>query len=101
MSNTQHATSAIIRRQSLTASISKACRHCNAPGVFQSSETFIKDYPAIYRPLWAGREVGPICPCCSNNRDHNKELGEVWSKEYRTPGPLRQIVQKVKSLIRK
>ena len=92
---------AIQRRQSLSASISKACPKCNAPGVFQNSESFIEKYPNVFRPTWAGRDVGPICPCCNSTRDEKKELGEIWSKTWKPPGILSQVVEKVKGLIKR
>jgi hypothetical protein len=97
---TQYAGTAIARRQSLSASIIKACPKCNAPGVYQNSESYIKDYPQIFRPTWAGRDVGPVCPCCNARRLEPQELGEIWAKEWRLSGPFRRLVEKVKSLIK-
>jgi hypothetical protein len=98
---TQYVSNVIVRRQSLSASISRACRKCNAPGVYQNNEFFIKDYPKVFRPLWAVRDVGPICPCCGASRQENTDLGEIWSREWRLQGSFRRLVEKVKSLIKK
>lgn len=101
MANQQTVSSAIFRRQSMTASITKACPKCNAPGVYQNSESFIQDYPEIFRPLWAGKDVGPVCPCCGNNRNQDEQLGEIWSKTWKAQGPIEQMIGKVKGLFKK
>ena len=97
----QTVSSAIIRRQSLTASITKACPKCKAPGIYQNSEYYVKDYPKIFRPLWAGRSVGPVCPCCGSNRDQDESVGEIWSLEWKTQGPIERMIEKVKGLFKK
>jgi hypothetical protein len=75
----------LLRKQSLTASVSKSCVFCGAPAVFQRSELFIKKYPKIFRPAWAGRPVGDTCPCCGVKRPKDESLGEIWTKEWRVP----------------
>ena len=101
MTTQQQVSSAIVRRQSLTASISKACLKCNAPGVYQNNESFIKDYPDIFRPLWAGKDVGPVCPCCGANRNQDEQLGEIWAKEWIARGSIERVIEKVKGLFKK
>jgi hypothetical protein len=98
---TQYVTNAIIRRQSLSASVSRACQKCHAPGVYQNNESFAKNYPQVFKPLWAGRSVGPVCPCCGALRPETTDLGEIWSREWKLQGSFRRLVEKVKSLIKK
>ena len=89
----------IVRRQSLHAVINRACETCNAPGLFQNDVSFIEKYPEIYRPAWAGRPVGNTCPCCNSPRLPEENLGEIWSREWRTPGALKRLFKKAKSYI--
>ena len=90
-----------VRRQSLMASISRACPKCGAPGLFQIDSTFANTYPEIFRPEWAGKDVGEICPCCQFNRVPVESLGEIWSKEWRLLGVFRRLVVSVRALLAK
>jgi hypothetical protein len=57
----------IVRRQSLHATVIRACANCGAPG-----HAF-------------GRPVGPICPECGAVRPSDENKGEIWSKVWRRP----------------
>ena len=86
----------IVRRQTLELSISRACKECGAPGVFQRDQSYIEKYPEVYRPAWAGRVVGAVCPHCGLRRPEAEQLGEVWKQEWKAAGFFRRLWNKMK-----
>jgi hypothetical protein len=93
-------TSPIVRRDSLTISVTPACWNCGAPGLYQSNVSFIESYPEIYRPTWNGRPVGETCPCCGAIRSATIDKGEVWSREYRVETFFEKLSRKIKELFK-
>jgi len=79
---TQGADVTLRRRQSLEASVVRACTNpeCGAGGVFH-------DVPGVnvahYDPERKDQPVGPICLCCGAERPADEPQGEIWSREYR------------------
>lgn len=69
----------------VTAVVTRACRKCNAPGVWQSfavkgknsaqisdMEKMYQGWPKVFLPLESplvGRSVGDKCPCCGESRE--------------------------------
>lgn len=53
-------------KQSLHATVIRACKACGAAG---TDET--------------GKDVGPVCPKCGADRPKNEVLGEIW-RRYRS-----------------
>lgn len=53
-------------KQSLHASITRACRSCGAPGHVD------------------GKHVGNVCPACGAGRPDDIPLGEIWSRNKLT-----------------
>jgi len=88
----------VVRKQTLHASITRACVECGAPGKFQNDMSFIANYPELYRPAWAGRDVGENCPHCGRKRAEDENLGELWSREFRTPDLLQRLKKWVRSV---
>lgn len=70
----------LTRKQSLHATVIHACPSCGAPGVFHAVQGV---NVGCYDPMKVGQPVGPICPNCQAVRDPDKDLGEVWKREYR------------------
>jgi hypothetical protein len=98
---TQHSTevvSGISHRQTLHASVVRACVECQAPGLYQSSESFVEKYPELYRPAWAGQPVGDVCPHCGHKRPKTEDLGEIWSKEWRVGSFFQRLFAMARSL---
>ena len=54
---------ATLQKQSLKATVIRACPHCGMHG--------LDGY---------GRPVGPICPHCGGKRPQDEYLGEIWSR---------------------
>lgn len=89
------------RKQSLHATVIRACRKCGAPGFWHDDPNGNR---ACYDPV-KKREaaltdsgfasVGKICPSCGANRDDDEYLGEIWSKVWRGPTLLEFIKQKL------
>ena len=52
------------QRQSVAATVIRACRNCGSPGVDDK-----------------GQPVGNICPTCGSVRPPDEDKGEVWVKE--------------------
>jgi len=77
-------TSRVTRKQSLYASVIRACPNCGAPG-------FWHDTPGVNVGCYAPEKVtrlgedfvGPVCPCCGHDRDPIECKGQIWSKEWR------------------
>ena len=90
--------SGISHRQTLYASVVRACVECHAPGVYQSDESFVEKYPELYRPAWAGNPVGDVCPHCGRKRPKVEDLGQVWSKEWRVGSLFQRLFAMVSSL---
>lgn len=67
------------RRQSLEATVIRACKSCNAPGIY-SAEERIKAWPGAFDLVLAGKPVGPVCPNCGAARPEDENRGEIWSK---------------------
>ena len=55
---------AYLRKQTLSATIIRACVNCGKPG--------IKD----------DKPVGPICPWCNAERPQNDDRGAIWQRIY-------------------
>lgn len=66
--------SGLISRQSVSATIVRACRHCGAPGMVD------------------GKPVGEICHSCGKDRPPNEDKGEIWFREVRTKGESKWIL---------
>lgn len=98
---TQVAATAITRKQSLVASVSRACKGCGAPGVYQNDKSWIDRYPELYRPAWAGRDVGTNCPHCGQKRPEIEDLGEIWSREYRVLSSLEKFFRRIVGFVKK
>lgn len=60
--------SGLVSRQSVSATIIRACRHCGAPGVVD------------------GQPTGEICHNCGEDRPPDENKGEIWFREFRTQG---------------
>lgn len=101
---TQVTATTITRKQSLIASVSRACKGCGAPGVYQNDKSWIDRYPELYRPAWAGRDVGSNCPHCGQKRPEIEKLGEIWSREWVVGGRVfrffHRLVERVRSLMK-
>lgn len=69
----------IIRKQTLNATVIRACTCCGAPG-------FYHDVPDVnagcFDPARKGQPVGPVCPNCGEDRPANEDRGEIWCKEW-------------------
>ncbi len=74
--------SQIVKRQCLIASVSRACRNCGAPGVWQADPVI----PELFNPGAVGQDVGAICPRCGAARPEPEQLGEIWSRETHADG---------------
>jgi ribosomal protein S27AE len=64
-----------VSRESLVASISRACVNCGAPGVKQ--------------------EVSKDCPNCGMPRPPDEYLGEIWAREITFWQMLREYLRRV------
>lgn len=64
-----------VSRESLVASISRACVHCGAPGVKEEQST--------------------TCPGCGAPRPPDEPLGEIWSQEITFWQMLREYLRRV------
>lgn len=102
MVNKVETVSHIFRKQSLHATIARACRNCGAPG-------FWHDVPGVnvacYDPEKKKQAemrdegfapVGSICPACGCNREEVESLGEIWSKVWRGPTVVEMIREKLR-----
>jgi hypothetical protein len=98
MTHNVETVSGITHRQTLHASVTRACVECRAPGLYQNDQSFIEKYPELYRPAWAGRPVGEVCPHCGHRRSKTEDLGEVWSKEWRVGNIFQRLFAAVRSL---
>lgn len=89
--------SGLIRRQSLHATVIRACKKCGAPGHWHDNPNLAKACydPAKKRAADAAglgvAPVGPVCPQCGNHREDDEHLGEIWSKVWRVPTFWEQI----------
>jgi len=54
---------ATLQKQSLHATVIRACPHCGEHGLDSQ-----------------GRPVGQICPHCGGKRSPDEALGEIWSR---------------------
>lgn len=77
----------IRRAQALEVAVHRACRYCNAPGVY-SDEPRVRDgWYGCYRHPGdpdVGQPVGPQCPNCGGDRGPSlvERLGIVWRKIF-------------------
>lgn len=72
------------RRQSLAATVHRACRHCGAPGVYSTEPRIHTHWRACHVPPGSpldGQPVGNFCPQCGGRRPAAEQLGEIWHKE--------------------
>lgn len=72
-------------RQSVAATIIRACPHCTAPGTWTFSQEALDKWPRVWVNMASnarGWPVGPICPNCSLPRNDDEVLGEIWVKEH-------------------
>lgn len=76
--------SRIFRRQSLYASVIRACKNCGAPGYWHNIQGV---NPGCFAPEKVTQleadPVGLICPQCGAARGDIERKGEIWSKEWR------------------
>lgn len=86
MSREQHVdVSRIYRKQSLYANVTLACRYCGAPGYWHNTPNVNVGCYAPEKVTKLGEDpVGPLCPCCGNDRPAVEHHGEIWSKTWRT-----------------
>ncbi len=76
----------ILRRQSLEAVVITACPNCGAPGVYKSEISIAIGWPKCYVSPGDHRDtktVGDTCPECGYLRNPDRDLGEIWSREWR------------------
>lgn len=90
----------VVRKQSLHASVVRACRNCGAPGYWHNIPDVNPGCFAPEKVTQIGADpVGPICPQCGAAREEIERLGEIWSKEWRVSlwsaliGALRDLVK--------
>jgi hypothetical protein len=99
---------ATVQRQSVEATVHRACRACYAPGTWTSDirvlgpctvgvpdpdnpgqdkpMTFPEGWPRVFVPKGCnadGWPVGNKCPNCGNVRSEPEVLGEIWVKEFK------------------
>jgi hypothetical protein len=79
-------TSDLLRRQSLEATIFRACGSCGAPPTYKSHESIRDGWPGCYvepgDPL-DNQLVGDICPNCGAKQLSPEPRGEIWAREWR------------------
>jgi hypothetical protein len=74
----------VVRKQSLHASVIRACKQCGAPGYWH-------DIPGVNPGCYAPEKVtklgedpvGEVCPQCGEEREPVEYKGEIWSREWR------------------
>lgn len=64
-------------RRSLEGTIVRACRSCQAPGLYSSADSIKDGWPACYDPKRNGQPVGDVCPQCGALRPANEFRGEL------------------------
>jgi hypothetical protein len=74
----------ITRKQSLHATVIRACRVCGAPGYWHNTPGVNVGCYAPERVTQLGSDpVGATCPCCGSPRPSVVEdRGEIWSRLY-------------------
>jgi len=83
MSDTSHVSN-IYRKQSLHASVIRACRNCGAPGFWHNIPDVNPGCFAPEKVTKLGEDfVGTICPQCGKSRDDIEHHGEIWSKVWK------------------
>lgn len=76
------------RRQGCVVAVHRACPHCQAPGVWTSSEHIRNSrWSACFVDQGAsldGEPVGDKCPSCGKSRGPGliERLGEVWNRVF-------------------
>jgi hypothetical protein len=76
--------SRVYRKQSLYASVIRACKSCGAPGYWHNTPGVNVGCYAPDKVTQLGSDpVGIVCPCCGAARDRLEQKGEIWKKEWR------------------
>ena len=69
-----------IRRLAWEGTVIRACRKCQAPGVYMNDPSLAERWPAcVDVTMMPGdrKPVGDICPQCGAKRPRDEELGEL------------------------
>lgn len=74
----------IHRKQALYATVIKACGNCGAGGVYHDVEGV---NVGCYDPTRLGQPVGDACPNCGASRVADRDLGEIWHRNFYSPLP--------------
>lgn len=83
MSNDVNSSIGIYRKQSLHATIIRACTHCGAPGYWHNTPGVNVGCYAPDKVTTLGCDpVGAVCPNCGTERSSPEDLGEIWSKLF-------------------
>ena len=70
----------VIRRQELKATVTRACRHCGAPGFWHDVKGV---NTGCYDPTRKNEPItSDVCPNCNELRDAPEDLGVIWVKEW-------------------
>jgi len=72
-------TTALWRKQTLNATVIRACSSCGAPGHFHDVSGV---NVGCYDPSRINEPVGDVCPCCNAPRPAVEDKGQIWSKEF-------------------
>lgn len=76
--------SRVFRRQSLYASVIRACKKCGAPGYWHNTPGVNVGCYAPDKVTQLGSDpVGTVCPNCGEPRTAVEQRGEIWKKEWR------------------
>lgn len=74
----------VVRKQSLYASVIRACNNCGAPGYWHDTPGVNVGCYAPDKVTQLGADfVGPVCPNCGVDREPIEYRGRIWSKEWR------------------
>jgi hypothetical protein len=103
MKTNEHAIpTSFTRRQSLSATITRACRRCGAPGTWVNHEHIRENWAGCYveaDDLRRGQYVGTVCPNCHLPRtEEPRDLGVIWSRVWK---PVSAVRTALRSLIRR
>lgn len=73
----------VTRKQSLHATVIRACRACGAPGYWHNTPGVNVGCYAPEKVTTLGCDpVGRVCPCCSSPRSGVEDHGEIWRKFF-------------------
>ena len=76
--------SKVARKQSLYASVIRACRKCGAPGYWHNIPDVNPGCFAPEKVTQLGSDpVGAVCPQCGKPRNDIEPHGEIWRREWR------------------